>query len=102
MEATIADPLAAFAPATRTWFTSAFDAPTAVQAAAWAAIGAGENALVIAPTGSGKTLADFMQAIDQLFRERTQELAAGSVAKPTKPTTRILYISPRLCQGNAT
>lgn len=49
---------------------------------------------MIAPTGSGKTLAAFMQAIDLLFRERAQELPAGDVAKPSKPATRILYISP--------
>ena len=65
-----------FAPSTRAWFTKTFPAPAAVQAAAWAAIGAGENALVIAPTGSGKTLAAFTQAIDQLFRKR--ELANAS------------------------
>ena len=89
-----ADPLANFAPATRTWFASAFAAPTAVQAAAWSAIGAGENALVIAPTGSGKTLAAFMQAIDQLFRERTQDPVADTAPKPSRSATRILYISP--------
>ncbi|MEC5317692.1 ATP-dependent helicase [Brenneria populi subsp. brevivirga] len=84
-----AEPLERFSPATRAWFGSAFPSPTAVQAAAWTAIGAGENALVIAPTGSGKTLAAFMQAIDQLFRER-EELAGSA----PKTTTRILYISP--------
>ncbi|MFB9241340.1 ATP-dependent helicase [Massilia antarctica] len=87
-----ADPLGHFAPATRAWFGSAFPSPTAVQAAAWAAIGGGQNALVIAPTGSGKTLAAFMQAIDQLFRER--EAQDGTAAGVTKAATRILYISP--------
>ena len=87
-----ADPLEHFAPATRAWFGSAFPSPTAVQAAAWAAIGDGRNALVIAPTGSGKTLAAFMQAIDQLFRER--EAQHGTAASVAKAATRILYISP--------
>ncbi|MDH6164942.1 ATP-dependent Lhr-like helicase [Variovorax boronicumulans] len=87
-----ADPLEHFAPATRAWFGSAFPSPTAVQAAAWAAIGAGESALVIAPTGSGKTLAAFMQSIDQLFREREAQAASGT--NSPKTSTRILYISP--------
>ncbi|MDD2704177.1 MAG: ATP-dependent helicase [Acidocella sp.] len=87
-----ANSLASFAPAARVWFEAAFTSPTAVQAAAWSVIGAGENALVIAPTGSGKTLAAFMLAIDQLFREL--EAAAATGAAPTKTATRILYISP--------
>ena len=91
---TTAEPLAGFSPAARAWFAAAFAAPTAVQTAAWAAIGAGDNALVIAPTGSGKTLAAFMQAIDQLFREREQEPKGKSASKPPKAVTRILYISP--------
>lgn len=91
-DAVKADPLDHFAPATRAWFDSAFPSPTAVQAAAWAVIGDGQNALVIAPTGSGKTLAAFMQAIDQLFRER--EAQAGTAANVAKAATRILYISP--------
>lgn len=98
-DAATADSLEHFAPATRAWFGSAFPSPTVVQAAAWAAIGDGQNALVIAPTGSGKTLAAFMHAIDQLFRERegegeAQDGAAASVAKAAKAATRILYISP--------
>jgi len=80
--------LAAFEPATRAWFTSTFDAATPVQAAAWAAIGAGDHTLVIAPTGSGKTLAAFLHAIDRLFRLRAQQ--------PRVPGdgTGVLYISP--------
>ncbi|WP_219110099.1 DEAD/DEAH box helicase [Actinomyces sp. 594] len=62
-----------FAPATRAWFDTAFPAgPTPVQRRAWAAIGRGENALVIAPTGSGKTLAAFLSAIDRLSRSAAQ------------------------------
>jgi len=80
--------LAAFEPATRAWFTSTFDAATPVQAAAWAAIVAGDHTLVIAPTGSGKTLAAFLHAIDRLFRLRAQQ--------PRMPGdgTGVLYISP--------
>jgi ATP-dependent Lhr-like helicase len=77
------DPLARFSASTRDWFTATFAAPTPAQAAAWAAIAAGDNTLVIAPTGSGKTLAAFLWAIDNL---------AGLSDRTTG--TRVLYISP--------
>lgn len=79
------DPLAAFAPATATWFTDVFAAPTPAQAGAWSAISAGQNALVIAPTGSGKTLAAFLWALDGLIREPEP---------PAKERCRVLYVSP--------
>ena len=50
------DPLAAFHPLVRAWFAERVGEPTAVQAAAWARIAAGEHVLATAPTGSGKTL----------------------------------------------
>ncbi|MBO4206602.1 ATP-dependent helicase [Micromonospora echinofusca] len=80
------DALAGFGPATRAWFGAAFAAPTAAQAGAWAAIGAGRNALVVAPTGSGKTLAAFLWSLDRLARE----------ALPADPRhrCRVLYVSP--------
>lgn len=59
-------PLDGFSPATRSWFTGAFSAPTSAQAGAWQAIGEGSDVLVVAPTGSGKTLAAFLAALDQL------------------------------------
>lgn len=93
-ETATTDPLAGFAPATRAWFGAAFASPTAAQAAAWAAIGEGENALVIAPTGSGKTLAAFLHAIDRLFREREPQTPAEPASEPSKPATRVLYVSP--------
>ncbi|MFC9849028.1 ATP-dependent helicase [Streptomyces sp. NPDC060223] len=75
-----------FSPATRGWFTGAFSAPTAAQAGAWAAIGAGSDVLVVAPTGSGKTLAAFLAALDQL----------ASTPPPADPKKRcrVLYVSP--------
>ena len=84
-----ADPtavLAGFSPATRAWFTGAFDAPTPAQAGAWAAAQAGEHALVVAPTGSGKTLAAFLWALDGL----------ATAAPPEDPRRRcrVLYVSP--------
>ncbi|PKH75631.1 ATP-dependent helicase, partial [Stenotrophomonas sp. Betaine-02u-21] len=83
---------AAFAPATRTWFSGAFPAATPAQVDAWAAISQGQHTLVIAPTGSGKTLAAFLHAIDQLFTERDQQARTGLL--PQRGTTRVLYISP--------
>ncbi len=75
-----------FGAATRAWFQAAFAAPTAAQAGAWAAIGAGRHALVVAPTGSGKTLAAFLWALDRL----------ATTAAPRDPTRRcrVLYVSP--------
>ncbi len=61
-------------------------APTQAQAQAWAAIGKGDDTLVIAPTGSGKTLAAFLWALDRL----------AATPPPTDPKRRcrVLYISP--------
>src|SRR5688500_16963117 len=78
--------LEAFSPATRAWFTAAFAEPTPAQAGAWRAIGAGRNALVVAPTGSGKTLAAFLWSIDQL--------AATPRPEEPKRRCRVLYVSP--------
>ena len=75
-----------FSEATRAWFGDAFAGPTPAQAEAWAAIGRGENTLVIAPTGSGKTLAAFLWAIDKLATE--------PVPPDPKQRCRVLYISP--------
>ena len=80
------EPLGAFSPATAAWFATTFVEPTAAQIGAWAAIGAGEHALVVAPTGSGKTLAAFLSAIDRI------------VSAPSPPESarrcRVLYVSP--------
>ena len=83
-------PLNDFAPATRTWFASAFPGgPTPVQQRAWAAIRRGENALVVAPTGSGKTLAAFLAAINRLVQDAASERDAprdghGPTGRPTR------------------
>ncbi|WP_095756773.1 DEAD/DEAH box helicase [Streptomyces xinghaiensis] len=78
--------LDAFSPATRAWFSGAFTAPTAAQAGAWRAIGAGSDVLVVAPTGSGKTLAAFLAALDRL--------ASTPPPAEVKKRCRVLYISP--------
>ncbi len=80
------DPLEGFSAVTRDWFSAAFASPTQAQAQAWAAIGKGENTLVIAPTGSGKTLAAFLWALDRL--------AAAPAPEDPKQRCRVLYISP--------
>jgi ATP-dependent Lhr-like helicase len=82
----VSDVLEQFGLATREWFRAAFAAPTAAQAGAWRSIGAGRNALVVAPTGSGKTLAAFLWSIDRLAHE--------PVPAEPKHRCRVLYISP--------
>ncbi|GGR62489.1 ATP-dependent Lhr-like helicase [Nocardioides luteus] len=82
--------LAQFSDPTRTWFGAAFATPTAAQAGAWEAIGAGRNALVVAPTGSGKTLSAFLWSIDKLLTEPVPE---------KKKRCRVLYISPLKALG---
>ena len=82
-------PLAAledFSEPTRTWFSAAFAEPTPAQAGAWAAIGQGRHALVVAPTGSGKTLSAFLWSIDRLLTQQP----------PTErqQRCRVLYVSP--------
>lgn len=88
-----------FSQATRTWFSDAFPTgPTVVQERAWAAIGRGENALVIAPTGSGKTLAAFLSAIDRLGRLDTGEAEARERPE-SAGGVRVVYISPLKALG---
>ena len=80
-----------FTPATREWFSGAFPEPTPAQAGAWAAIGAGKHALVVAPTGSGKTLSAFLWSIDRLLTEPPPKFAhhrrpPASSINPSGPT----------------
>lgn len=77
--------LDSFSPATRSWFTGAFHAPTAAQEGAWSAIAEGSDVLVVAPTGSGKTLAAFLASLDQLASvppPRRRRSAAGCCTSP--------------------
>ncbi|MGW6458906.1 ATP-dependent helicase, partial [Streptomyces sp. NPDC055078] len=78
--------LDSFSPATRSWFTGAFSAPTTAQEGAWRAIGAGSDVLVVAPTGSGKTLAAFLAALDRL--------ASAPPPADARMRCRVLYVSP--------
>ncbi len=86
MEGMAASALDSFSPATRSWFSAAFDAPTAAQEGAWRAIGEGSDVLVVAPTGSGKTLAAFLASLDRL--------AAVPPPAEAKKRCRVLYVSP--------
>lgn len=79
------DPLEPFSAPTRKWFNAAFAAPTAAQAGAWQAVGAGRHALVVAPTGSGKTLSAFLWSLDRLLTEPVPEKTRRC---------RVLYVSP--------
>ncbi len=78
--------LDSFSPATRSWFSGAFSAPTAAQDGAWRAIREGSDVLVVAPTGSGKTLAAFLAALDQL--------ASTPPPADARKRCRVLYVSP--------
>ncbi|GJF31846.1 DEAD/DEAH box helicase [Kitasatospora sp. NE20-6] len=80
------DALDGFTPATRAWFTGAFDAPTPAQTEAWAAIRRRTDVLVVAPTGSGKTLAAFLSALDRL--------SATPPPADAGRRCRVLYVSP--------
>ncbi|NHC13612.1 ATP-dependent helicase [Motilibacter deserti] len=80
------DVLGRFSAATRSWFTGAFEAPTAAQAGAWDAVSGGQDALVVAPTGSGKTLAAFLWSLDRI--------AASPVPDEPLKRCRVLYVSP--------
>jgi ATP-dependent Lhr-like helicase len=108
-------------PATRTWFSGAFAAPTEAQLGAWDAISRGSHTLVVAPTGSGKTLAAFLWALDRLYSASAAVTAEGAgstdaaapkahtsagattpgaASAPPAPTgTRVLYISPLKALG---
>ncbi len=78
--------------AVRSWFESAFEAPTECQTQAWKAVGEGRHTLIAAPTGSGKTLAAFLSAIDALVRESRTAALPDAV--------RVVYVSPLKALGN--
>ena len=81
----VADALAAFHPAVREWFGTAFEAPTRAQTLSWPELQAGRSTLLFAPTGSGKTLAAFLTAIERLmFRPAPAEAER----------CRVVYVSP--------
>jgi ATP-dependent Lhr-like helicase len=75
-----------FHPVVRTWFDSAFSAPTLAQSRGWPEILAGRDTLIAAPTGSGKTLAAFLASLDALVRRgEAGEQEAG---------VEVVYVSP--------
>ncbi|MCY1054550.1 DEAD/DEAH box helicase [Nannocystis sp. SCPEA4] len=81
----------AFSPPVARWFGERFAGPTEAQRRGWAAIGRGEDTLVMAPTGSGKTLAAFLAGVDALVRRGLVGELQDGVA--------IVYISPLKALG---
>ncbi|MDR0847443.1 MAG: DEAD/DEAH box helicase, partial [Propionibacteriaceae bacterium] len=99
-----------FSESTRAWFSESFAAPTPVQTLAWEQIGAGKDALVIAPTGSGKTLAAFLWAIDSLFhgppggqssdsKSESDGESGWGTGVSNRGSVRVLYVSPLKALG---
>ena len=81
-----------FHPLISEWFAARFSAPTPAQEQGWAAISAGQSALIAAPTGSGKTLAAFLWSIDQLIKR--------ALAGALDERTSVVYVSPLKALGN--
>ena len=86
------DPLAAFHPIVRAWFTETLGTPSAPQQAGWPAIAAGDHTLILAPTGTGKTLAAFLWELNALI--------VSGLAKPLPNAVHILYVSPLKALNN--
>ncbi len=84
--------MSAFHPSVRSWFERSFESETPVQAAAWKAIGSGQNVLIAAPTGSGKTFAAFLCAINDLVEQGRR--------KPLADGVQVLYVSPLKALSN--
>ncbi len=87
------NPLDAFLPATRAWFTQTLGEPTPPQQQGWPAIQRGDHTLILAPTGSGKTLSAFLWGIDRLFHLPLQT----SSAKLRASASRLCVKNPRPC-----
>jgi ATP-dependent Lhr-like helicase len=64
------EPPPSFHPLIRSCFKKTYGKPTAVQAAAWPLIEAGEHVLALAPTGSGKTLTAFLACLSRFAEGR--------------------------------
>jgi ATP-dependent Lhr-like helicase len=91
----VQDPLSRFAAPVGQWFRSALGAPTPVQTGGWAALHAGQSALMLAPTGSGKTLAAFLAGLDRLMFPVSADPARASESAGV----RLLYVSPLKALG---
>lgn len=87
-----ADVLDRFSKPTRSWFRTAFAAPTRAQELGWDAIASGTHTLLLAPTGSGKTLAAFLWCLDQLVQRPPLPLDGHGRAQ--RAGVHTLYISP--------
>src|ERR671921_1006571 len=87
------DPLAAFHPIVRDWFTGTLGQPSAPQKAGWPAIAAGSDTLILAPTGTGKTLAAFLWELNALIVE-------GIERRRLANAVHLLYVSPLKALNN--
>src|SRR6476619_7903128 len=86
------DPVVAFHPIVRRWFTETLGDPSAPQRAGWPAIARGEDTLILAPTGTGKTLAAFLWELNALITEGLEAPLANAV--------HLLYVSPLKALNN--
>src|SRR5476649_1385667 len=86
------DPLAAFHPIVREWFTETLGEPSAPQRAGWPAIASGSDTLILAPTGTGKTLAAFLWELNALITE--------GLSAPLANAVHLLYVSPLKALNN--
>jgi ATP-dependent helicase Lhr and Lhr-like helicase len=84
--------LSLFHPLIEQWFITRFGSPTPAQEQGWAAISAGQSALIAAPTGSGKTLAAFLWSVDQLIKR--------ALTGALDECTSVVYVSPLKALGN--
>src|SRR5687767_932518 len=86
------DPLDAFHPIVRQWFTETLGEPSPPQRAGWPAIARGSDALILAPTGTGKTLAAFLWELNALITD--------GLEKPLANAVHLLYVSPLKALNN--
>src|SRR5687767_7689726 len=86
------DPLDAFHPIVRQWFTETLGEPSPPQRAGWPAIARGSDALILAPTGTGKTLSAFLWELNALITD--------GLESPLPNAVQLLYISPLKALNN--
>ncbi|MDB4913348.1 MAG: associated domain protein [Gemmatimonadetes bacterium] len=86
------NPLDAFHPIVKQWFTETLGEPSPPQRAGWPAIASGADTLILAPTGTGKTLTAFLYELNALITEGLHAPLANAV--------HLLYISPLKALNN--
>lgn len=86
------DPLSAFHPIVRTWFSKTLGTPSAPQREGWPAIAASDHTLILAPTGTGKTLAAFLWAFLKAgyMRSGTLPVSGSGLTTATESLANVL------------